>query len=229
MHKWPSTSPWVQFCSADQKSSHRGDSEPVVYGCVADVGDRLQMLNDISVTRDFLKIINTKTKLPFIKWNCCNKGQAFRKALLFWTAWENLLTLHTSFLLVLCCINLDNVWHLFYQLPARGKTGWKLAAFCQKKKRGIADGNPCCVALFHCRHPSVYLAAKLVMLMENKQPLQRPLKMNERNEQITQPFYACRLQDRHSRCNVPLRTSIISNPVWPQYTNVHGAANEPSN
>lgn len=75
-----------------------------------------------------------ENKTPFIKWNCCNKGHAFRKALLFWTAWENLLTLHTSFLLVLCCINLDNVWHLFYQLPARGKTGWKLAAFCQKKE-----------------------------------------------------------------------------------------------
>lgn len=142
----------------------------------------------------------------------------------FLTAWENLLTLHTSFLLVLCCINLDNVWHLFYRLPARGKTGWKLAAFCQK--RGIAEGNPCCVALFQCRHPSVYLAAKLVKLMENKQPLQRPLKMNERNEQITQLFYACRLQDRHS-CS--LRNNITFNPTLLQDTNAHWVANEPSN
>lgn len=111
--------------------------ETVVYSGVSDVGDHPPMLNNISVTRNFLKMINIrlKTKL-LLKWNYCNKGQAFRKALLFLTAWENLLTLHTSFLLVLCCINLDNVWHLFYQLPARGKN-WMKARSVLSKKEGL--------------------------------------------------------------------------------------------
>lgn len=45
-----------------------------------------------------------------------------------------------------------------------------------------------CEAFTHCQYPSVYLAAKMVVVMENKRSLQRPLKMNEGKEQITQGF-----------------------------------------
>lgn len=150
----------------------------------------------------------------FIKWTGCNKGQAFTKALLFVTARGKTSKLAQFFpagSVLHKDVLLDNVWHLFYWLPARGKTWWKLTVFCQK--RGIADGNPCYVVLFHCQHPSAQLAARMVMLMENKHPLQRPLKMNEGNEQITQPFYACRLQDHHFCCKRPLHNNNISKPT----------------
>lgn len=49
----------------------------------------------------------------------------------------------------------------------------------------MAERDTCCETLAHCQYPSVYLAAKMVPVMENKRSLQRPLKMNEENEQIT--------------------------------------------
>lgn len=52
----------------------------------------------------------------------------------------------------------------------------------------MAERDTCCETLAHCQYPSVYLAAKMVVVMENKRSLQRPLKMNEENEQITQGF-----------------------------------------
>lgn len=69
----------------------------------------------------------------------------------------------------------------------------------------------------------------MVMLMENKHPLQRPLKMNERNEQITQPFHACRLQDRHFSCKMPLHNNVISNPALLQDTNTGAAKSQAIN
>lgn len=67
--------------------------ETVVDGRVSDVGDRRCWKT--LVTRNFFKIINIRMKTRLLlKWNCYNKGQAFRKALLFLTAWENLLTAH---------------------------------------------------------------------------------------------------------------------------------------
>lgn len=52
----------------------------------------------------------------------------------------------------------------------------------------MAERDTCCETLAHCQYPSVYLAAKMVVVMENKRSLQRPLKMNEQNAQITQGF-----------------------------------------
>lgn len=52
----------------------------------------------------------------------------------------------------------------------------------------MAERDTCCETLAHCRYPSVYLAAKMVLVMEDKRSLQRPLKMNEENEQITPGF-----------------------------------------
>lgn len=52
----------------------------------------------------------------------------------------------------------------------------------------MAEPDTCCEMLAHCQYPSVYLTAKMVVLMENKHCLQRPLKMNEGNEHIAQGF-----------------------------------------
>ena len=52
----------------------------------------------------------------------------------------------------------------------------------------MAESDTCWETLAHCQYPSVYLAAKMEVVMENKRSSQRPLKMNEETEQITQGF-----------------------------------------
>lgn len=110
---------------------------------------------------------------------------------LFATAVENLSTSHWYFLPFLCNIN-PYVCRLFYWLPtAREKTWMKACCILSRRRYGRARHSlrdTRCETFTHCQYPSVYLAAKMVVVMENKCSLQRPLKMNAGNEQITQGF-----------------------------------------
>lgn len=51
-----------------------------------------------------------------------------------------------------------------------------LAVLCQTGD--TAERDTCCETLAHCQYPSVYLAAKMVLVRKNKCSLQRPLKMD---------------------------------------------------
>lgn len=136
----------------------------------------------------FFKLLNIKdwNQVPFIKGSCSNTNlsclnhelqQTHHRAPLFVTAVEKLTISYWYLLPFLCYINSYNVWCLFYWLPAgKKKTGWRLAVFCQ---RGDMVERDTCETLAHCQYPSVYLAAKMVVVMENKRSRQRILKMNE--------------------------------------------------
>lgn len=40
----------------------------------------------------------------------------------------------------------------------------------------MGERDTCCETLAHCQYPSVYLAAKMVVVMENKRSLQKAIK-----------------------------------------------------
>lgn len=84
------------------------------------------------------------------------------------------------------------------------------------------------LVVWRCSTAVIRPFTSLSKLMESKQPLQRPLKMNGGMNRSHSHFMpaGCRIA---TPAVAPLLNNRISNPTLLQDTNAHGAANEPSN
>lgn len=123
-------------------------------------------------------------------------------------------------LLVRGCINLDNVWHLFYWLPAREKSWMKAHSVLSKKR--YCWWKPSLYGAFSLS-ASISLARCQNSDADGKQaPSSKTIKNEWGDEPITQPFYACRSQDHCFCCKMPLLNNIISNLTMLQDTNTQG-------
>lgn len=104
-----------------------------------------------------------------------------------------------------------------------------LAVLCQTGD--TAERDTCCETLAHCQYPSVYLAAKMVLVRKNKCSLQRPLKMDAGINrsyglglgvfcmcvclffQSSQTTLRLRLKDHHSKTSHHITTMLNPPPL----------------